>query len=340
MKTHKGIWSAVLAVCAGAVAVRAEQGAAAAVEQLGAMAEKGVETFEWGLLVESEGWYAKSGNEPSSDLVLSTVEFTMDAAVNDWLIGHAGLLWEEDDTENNVLDEGFITVGGSEDVPVYAVAGRFYLPFGNFESAFVSDPLTLELAEINQSSVMIGYDNTWCGVSAGAFKGGNEDVIENVYAAANLTLSDWLDVGAYWLSDLMETTSQFEIGDALGVLEKIGGAGVYANLYFGALMLNAEVISGLDSYAGGERPLACNLEASIGFAAQWTAGIKVEGSEDLYAWDSDAGSAVKYHGRGYGTVLSYGFNEHAALSAEYMRFEKLDNDDDGHLVTLQLAFEI
>lgn len=311
-----------------------------AAAQLGTLAQKGIETFEWGLLIEGEGAYAKTGSEQSSDIVLATVEFTMDAAVNDWLSGHVGLLWEEDDTEENNLDEGFITVGGSEAVPVYAVAGRFYLPFGNFESAFVSDPLTLELAEINQSSVMIGYDTAWMGISAGAFKGGNEDVVEDFYGAANLTLSDSLEVGAYWLSDLMETASQFDVGDGLALSEKTGGAGAYANLYLGAVMLNIEAVTGLDEYAGGERPLAYNAEASVNLAEQWRAGIKFEGSEDLYSWDPDADAAVKYHGRGYGAVLSYGFNEHAALSAEYMRLEKLDNDDEGHLVTLQLALEI
>lgn len=340
MNKRNGLIIAALIAAAGMAKAGTNEVSHEAAEQLGAMVQTGIETFEWGLLVEAEGSYAKTGDAQASDLILATVEFTVDAAINDWLSGHVGLLWEEDDTEENILDEGFITLGGSEAFPVYAVAGRFYLPFGNFESVFVSDPLTLELAEINQSSLMVGYDHEWIGLSAGAFKGGLDEVIDDFYAAANITVSDVAEIGAYWLSDLMETASQFDVAEGLGIAEKIGGAGAYANVYVGAVTVNAEAVTGLDAYDGGERPLAYSVEASVGFAENWLAGIKYEGSEDLYSWDADDGAAVKYHGSGYGAVLSYGFNEHAALSGEYMRLEKLDNDDEGHLVTVQLAFEI
>ena len=340
MKKRKGFLVAVGVVVATVVGAQSNDVPQETVKALGAMAQKGIETFEWGFLVESEGFYGKTGSEQFSDLVLATVEFTMDATVNEWLSGHVGLLWEEDDTEENNLDEGFIIVGGGEAFSTYAVAGRFYLPFGNFESAFVSDPLTLELAEINQSSVMAGYDAEWFGLSAGAFKGGNEDVIENGYAAVHATLPDTLDIGAYWLSDLSETASQFDVSEGLGLNEKNGGAGAYANLYLGPVTVNAEFVSGLEKYATGATPMAYNLEASFNFFEKWLAGIKFEKSEDLYFWDSEALTTVKYHEKGYGAVVSYGFNDHAALSAEYLRLEKLDNDEDGHLVTLQLTFEI
>ena len=166
-----------------------------AVNQLGAMAEKGLETFEWGLLLEAEGAYSKNGNEQESDLVLATVEFTADAAVSEWLSGHVGLLWEEDDTDPMALDEGYITVG----TDFYARAGKFYLPFGHFGTAFISDPLTLELAEINKSSVLAGYSAELFDVGAGVFKGDDEDVIQCGYATANLNLVEQVQVGAYWL---------------------------------------------------------------------------------------------------------------------------------------------
>lgn len=326
-------------VSAATLSVWAEDVSQETVEQLGAMARKGVESVEWGVLLELEGAYAKVGDEQASDLVLATAEFAFDASVTDWLSGHVGLLWEEDDTEENNLDEGFITVGGGEAFPVYARGGRFYLPFGNFESAFISDPATLELGEINTSSVMVGYDNEWFGFGAGAFKGQDEDVIENVYAAVNLSISETVQIGAYWLSDLMETDALSE----LSVTQKEGGAGAYANLFIGPVFVNAEWVTALSDYtiAGADyKPTAYNLEASYSFAEKWLAGIKFEGSEDFYTEFDGVDLGGKFQGKGYGAVISYGFHHHASISAEYMRVEELDEDEEGDLVTVQLAFEI
>ncbi|WP_372846603.1 LbtU family siderophore porin [Pontiella sp.] len=325
MKNAKEILVAALVLAVGSA-----HGQEDAAEQVGSMVEKGIESLEWGLLLEAEGAYSKTGDTSASDIVLATVEFVADAAVNDWLSGHVGLLWEEDSTENNILDEGFITMGGGEAFAVFAQAGRFYLPVGNFETAFISDPLTLELAEINQSSVMVGYDSAWISLAAGVFKGNDEEAVENVYAAADFFISERVRCGVYFLSDLMETGSQ----SGLGITEKNAGAGAFANLYLGAFMVNAEFVSALEDDGLAGTPMAWNFEGSMNFAGAWAAGLKVEGSDDLYSADG------RYHEYGFGGVVSYGFQEHAAIGLEYMRLLGDSGEDDADLVTLQLAFEL
>ncbi|VGO21773.1 LbtU family siderophore porin [Pontiella sulfatireligans] len=316
------------------------------------LAQKGLDSLEWGLLIEAEGSYAESGGGNDSDLTLATVEFVLDAAVNDWIHGHLGLLWEEDDTESDNLDEAYIEIGGSKDYPYYFVAGRFYLPFGNFESAFISDPLTLELAEIRQSSAMAGIGNEWIELNAGAFKGDvdkdeeEDDNISDFYASVTYTPSEYFQCGAYWLSDLMETDSQSDFGDDVAQLDgydKQGGAGAFANVFIGPFMFNAEYASALDSYdvAGGSYlPMAFNLEASMQFAEKWRTGLTFQGSDDLYAAHEDDVFGDKYPGRAYGAVVSYGLHENVTVSAEYLHLEDLDDGEDGDLVTLQLALEI
>ncbi len=300
-------------------------------EQLKQWAHAGLDSLEWGLLLEAEGAYAETGGDSGSDLVLATVEFTMDAAVNDWLSGHVGLLWEEDDTEENNLDEAFITVGNA----FYAQAGRFYLPVGNFESAFLSDPLTLELAEINKSSVMVGYANEWFDVSVGAFKGdvdggATNTVIEDCYAAINFAPSEMVQLGAYYLSDILETDTLSESGFSMEAdYEKQGGAGAYLNVFVGPAMFNAELVTALDEVSAGKTPMAYNLEASVGFMNDWTAGIKYEESEDIDLYEA-----------GCGAVIFYGFHENAAVGLEYMRLQPEDkSEDDTDLVTVQLTLE-
>ncbi len=296
-----------------------------------------LQSLDWGLLLEVEGAYAKTGNTSESDLILATVEFAADAQVNDWLSGRIALLYEEDVTEENNLDEAVINVGRV----FYAEVGKFYLPFGNFETAFVSDPLTLELAEINKSSVAVGYAGACFGLCAGAFKGDDEATVADLYAAAGVSVGAALQFGTYWVSELMETDGLVDLNDDLD--QKEGGAGAYVNLRLGPVACNAEYVSALGSYdiAGvAYTPMAYNFEASVGFAEKWMAGAKVEGSEDFYTEFDGSVLSGKFHGRGYGAVVSYGFHENATVSVEYLRLQELANGVDGDLATVQLAFEI
>jgi len=324
-------------------------------EQGGAMAARAVETFEWGLLVEAEGGYAKVGGESESDIILATMEFRLEAALTDWLRGNLGLLWEEDSREDDNVDEGFITLGASESIPYYLVIGRFWQPVGSFESAFISDPLTLELMEMNQTAAMIGYGNSWVDANVGAFKGDTkagildgDTTVSDGFASVAFTPADPVQCGAYWLSDMMETYNYGSVGGLISDqpgYEKVGGAGAYLNLYLGRFTIYAEFASALDAYKlGGEEytPAAYNLEGSYQVNDQVVVGIKYESSEDLYAGYNRTLSAVgdKYPGQAYGTVVSYGFHENASVAAEYLRVEELDDDANGHLFTVQLALEI
>jgi hypothetical protein len=308
--------------------------------------EKGavqLQSLEWGLLLEAEGSYSRLGGESTSDLILATAEFSVEAVVNDWIEGHVCLLYEEDDTEENNLDTAHITVGKA----FYVQAGKFYLPFGNFESVFVSDPLTLELAEINRSSILVGYGNPWLGVSAGVFKGdfqGDGEAEDNIrcgYAAVGVAPNDFAEFGLYWLSDLMETDGLADLNDNLGQRES--GAGAYANFHAGRFFVNAEVVSALADYsiAGGSyTPMAYNIEVSASVGEKWRVGAKVEGSRDFHTEFDGTTLGGKMPGTNYGLLLSYAFHENAAVSAEYLHQRELADGEDGDLVTLQLALEI
>jgi hypothetical protein len=72
-----------------------------------------------------------------SDVDLATVELAVDARIADHVDGHVLFKYEEDEI---FVDEGFITLTGTEAFPAYLVAGRQYLPFGCFDSHFVTDP--------------------------------------------------------------------------------------------------------------------------------------------------------------------------------------------------------
>lgn len=317
-----------------------------------------LESIDYGLLLEVEGFGSKIGGENESDVAVATVAFDLEMRATEWMLGHVGLLWEEDSREDDNVDEAFMALGAVEGVPYYLVAGRFYQPVGNFETAFISDPMTLELMEMNQTAGMAGYANAWIDIGGGAFRGdtkegaapgdGGDDTISDFFASVAVTPVAQLVFGAYWLSDLMETYNYGMIGEDVADqpgYEKQGAAGAFANLALGRVAINAECAGALDAYnLGGGRyqPLAYNLEASAEVADRWTVGLKYEGSDDLFAaYDRTLLQyGDKLPGAAYGVVVSHGFHENATVAVEYLHLDDLENGDSGDLVTVQLALEI
>ena len=87
-------------------------------------------------LIEVEAGYStfEDNNNPAadtdeSDVDLATVELVVDAKIAKHVDGHVMFKYEEDDV---FVDEGFITLTGTEAFPAYLIAGRQYVPFGNF----------------------------------------------------------------------------------------------------------------------------------------------------------------------------------------------------------------
>lgn len=106
--------------------------------------------------IEVEAGYSSDfADVDTSEISLATAELGIDAAINDWTTGHALFKWDDDEL---FVDEGFITLGGTDAVPVYLTAGLLYVPFGVYETNMISDPLTLEIGETQESAVQVGVD--------------------------------------------------------------------------------------------------------------------------------------------------------------------------------------
>jgi hypothetical protein len=364
MRKRKGTVLTVWAVMTGFALAQGDTATeqsthADAAAQVSTLTEKGVKSFEWGLLLETEGYYARrSSDVEESDILLATVELVMDAAVNEWISGHVGLLWEQYNTEVENLDEGFIRIGGEPAYGVYSQVGKYYLPFGNFESAFVSDPLTLELAEINKSAFLLGYGSSLINVTAGAFQGdvkedvpvvdGGDSTISDFFASATLVPVDAIELGVYWLSDLMETDGQRDLGGVISQepgYNKDGGAGAFVNVFLGPVLFAAEYVSSINGYdlADGRLvPTAFNIECAWRFAEHFMAGLKYEASNDLYSnrLSGPVSYGDTFPGQTVGGVISYAFQANTILSLEYLHSMEMENNEDGDRVTVQLVFEI
>jgi len=219
-------------------------------------------------------------DEEENDMDLATVELAMDAAIMDHVDGHVLFKYEEEDL---FVDEGFITLSGKETYPVYLKAGRQYLPFGYYDSHFVTDPTTLVLGETNDGAVVAGYRfaGDMVEVSAGLFNGavnesGDDDMVDSVVAAVAFQPFESVMLGLSYTSNLISSDglSEFAVNDTID--DMVGGWSAYLTVAFlERFTFVAEYAAALDHFKAGEiydaadtqdrKPAAWNLE--LGFSA-------------------------------------------------------------------------
>ncbi len=300
-------------------------------------------------------------SEDESDIALATVELGIDVDLNDWITGHILLLWEEDEGPVD-LDEGIITLGNLDKFPVYLTAGKMYVPFGNFESNMISDPLTLEIAETRESALLVGFEQEGFYASVYAFNGDiDEDGDDNEvkcyganagYGFENDDMS--LAVGIGWMNSISDSDG---IGDALeeenATLDDYeAGIAAHAVLTVGPVCFIGEYIAALDdidynayddsgTLAGSDsldKPKAWNIEAGYTMDVQGretTFAIAYQGTDDL-----EGSLPEKRYLASAGVAIA----DNVGLAVEYAHDEDYDEsdggtDDDAKTVTIQLSLE-
>ena len=290
-------------------------------------------------------------DENSSDIVVATVEVGMDTQIVKHVSGHLLFLYEEDDTDLEI-DEAIISINGENVVPLYLNAGQMYVPFGNFKSHMISDPITLELGETRESAVVAGFATDWLDISAGIFNGdidetGEDDKIKSYAACAVLsipqnTVSGFeLSAGVSYISNIGDSDSLQEDIEAGPVTVRDYVAGYSAFISISALdrvFLNAEYLTADDEFAAGElsfdggqkfKPSTWYVELTVGVIDDLEIAARYEASDD-------GGDFLPE--KRYGGAFTYGLFENTSLGLEYIHGE-FKNNDKTDVVTAQLAIE-
>lgn len=313
-----------------------------------------------GLIEVEAGYVDVDSDDPDadgdeSDLTLATVELGIDVDFVKHVSGHVLLLWEEDETEPLDVDEATIRLDGEDVIPLYLEAGKLYVPFGNFESHFISDPLTLELGETRETAAVVGYANDLFDLSFGIFNGdldeaGKDNHIDNFVASAVFTLPEealpnlTLTTGVSWISNIADSDMLTEtIEDAAEetsvdavIDDRVDGLAAFliANLN-GRWTLIAEYVGALDKFdsddpgLGGLEPKTWNFELGCAITDTLTVAAKYEGGDDL-------GNLLP--NEQYGVAASYELFKYTTFSLEYLHGE-FEHDEEQDMVTAQLAFE-
>lgn len=289
-------------------------------------------------------------DEDSSDIIIATVELGIDAQIVKHVSGHI-LFFYEDDSDLEV-DEAIISINGEDVVPLYLNAGQMYVPFGNFESHMISDPVTLELGETREKAVVAGFATGWLDICAGVFNGdidesGEDDKIESYVAGAVFTLPEntvagfGLSAGASYISNIGDSNSLQENIEAGPVTINDYVAGYSAFISISALdriFFNAEFLTAADEFIAGElsfdggqkfKPSTWYAELTVGVIDDLEIAVRYEASDDCGDFLPE---------KRYGAAITYGLFENTSLGLEYIHGE-FENNDETDVVTAQLAIE-
>ncbi|MFC1474885.1 LbtU family siderophore porin [bacterium] len=290
----------------------------------------------------------------SSDIVLATLELGIEANINDRTTGKTTgnlvLLWEEDATEPIDIDEGTITWMGNEfDV----TAGRFYMPFGTFNSHFISDPLTLEIGEIQQSGIQLHFVPSNFFEASLAFANGEVDKTTQSDNITDYGLrldfhpvmgESSLDIGLQYYSDIADTDGEISGGTGNILNKVVGGLGINIDWTNGPWSANAEYVGAVRSFDpadldadadnSGDKPSTWNLEVAYSISELHELALKYEGSSEFTDFPKSQ----------YGIASIWDMDSNTTLAAEYL-YGTFDQDFSTagnrrrHSLTTQLAIE-
>jgi len=305
--------------------------------------------------------------EDDSDLCLTTVELAVEAEVNKWINVDALLLYEDPTfgEETHVeMEEATLTIGNTEEFPLYFTAGKMFVPFGALLTHFPDDPLvhapvTLLLGETLEKAVLVGVEHQGFSASAYVFNGdvdetGEDNQVESYGFDANYSFEDEagfdLFVGASYISNIADSDGleeeagrreTYTIGgmtiDGVAVdieveerfheiKDYIDGFDAYLHVGYADFFVDAEYMTALDDFEPGE--LADKkVEPEV-----WNVevGYNYDWGKNLeivlkYAGSDEAGS-LGFPEKRWGICLNQELFEEVIVSLGYL-YDEYEHDD-------------
>lgn len=130
-------------------------------------------------------------------------------------IKFVALLKKETDTSGEV-DEAYLQYKWREGAAVSFSIGQMYVPFGNFDSSLISDPLALETAEIHSRAVLLNWKND--DISTMVYYGGDSEQ-DNLPQHYGLTLT--FGQADEWVGHGLSLSYLSHLGAATGVRDSL-----------------------------------------------------------------------------------------------------------------------
>ena len=94
-----------------------------------------------------------------NELYLDDAKLDFNAFITPWLGAFLEVGKDSEYSYTPGITRGWLTIGNLNVSPVYFTAGYFHLPFGEYSSAMVTNPVTTTMFRITDPAVLIGYVN-------------------------------------------------------------------------------------------------------------------------------------------------------------------------------------
>jgi hypothetical protein len=339
-----------------ATAGKAEQ--AATVAEQAAAKPSFLDTISIGGVAEVEMTSAKNFNKAdTSDITLAKVEFFIDTQPHEYLSTHVQMLYEDAGSENITLDEAFATLGNTEKFPLYLQAGKWAVPFGGFDTAMSTDPLTKNMGEIKEAAILVGAAHDGL-VLEGYFyngdtqKAGQSNKIDQFGAQLGYggETGKFAYNGAIGYLNNMADSDGLTTGlgtNATAISKYIAGLDVHGDVSFSGVTIRGGYMKALKSFQTGElafngqgaQPAAWNVEAAYTMPIldhETTFAATVQGTREALA--------LGLPEKRYGGAITVSIVDHFAITGEYLHdvdyaVSKGGTGNSGHTATLKLAAE-
>jgi hypothetical protein len=319
--------------------------------------EEYIKGIEFSGTIEVEAVYEKikpkaGEKKDSSDLTLATVDLAVDALITDRIKTH--ILFDYEDDEEIIVDEAIIHFQAEEacvpdlscSSPWYASIGRLTVPFGYFESHFISGPLTEDLGETKETAVVAGIYNPFLNIAAGVFNGdmdkdGNSDRIESYVAACTFTLPEdvssnvGLKIGVSYISNIADSDDLadfFVEGFADTILDYVAGFSSFLSFsLMNRFFFEAEYVGAVESFEEDKnfKPKAWNFEVAFMAIEDFEVTVRYGGSQDTLNFIPDTQ---------VGICGIYEIFNNTSIGLEYL-YEEFENNDELVSLNVQLAVE-
>ena len=306
-------------------------------------------------LLEGEASFGEDfeGNSFSAFNV-ATVELGLNAQLSEWATAHLLALYEGPDGDLNI-DEATVWFGNYDKHPLLMTMGKFYMPFGSFETNMVQDPLTLEIGEINDYGLAVGFLGRGFYGALYGYNGiketGSSDTIEGFGAEAGYRFENdtmRFKTGISWVSNIADAgtiAEHFEESAMDSIEKQVNGIGVHLLAGYGAVSFIGEYIQALDEFTEiaymdhGAEPKAWNTELA------YTADLFGKGCNFAIAYQGSSESVeIDLPETRYLAAASMILFPGAALTLEYSHEKDYGDveggtDEDANVFTTQLAYE-
>ncbi len=291
----------------------------------------------------------------SSDLSLAKAELSFSAKPHEYVTTNIVALYE-DGSNNITLDEATIEIANKENFPLYTTVGKWALPFGNYDTAMSSDPITKTLGETKENAILVGA--TYAGFSVEGFvyngdtqqagEGNNIDQYGLNVAFEGEDAGLTYALGAGYVNNIADSDGVTDVVTGPTALNSyVGGMSLNGSVTVSDITFNAGYVKATDTFKAGElafngqgaQPRAWNTELSYAteiMGKPTTFAATYQGSDEALALslpETRVGAAV--------TVEVY---DKTALTLEYLADEDYSKTEggtgaDGHTATAKLAVE-